>query len=69
MTRTSPLSLASVCSILVAACGGPGAREPHGWRDAPNPAPEEQIATAVLTGYAGSAITASPRSVDRSAAT
>lgn len=38
------------------ACGGTPRKGPSGWEQAPAPTPDEQIATAVLTELAGSAV-------------
>ncbi|HVV84664.1 MAG TPA: hypothetical protein VHE35_16475 [Kofleriaceae bacterium] len=47
-----------VAGVAIAGCGGGGAaRGPRGWEQAPQPSPEEEIATTVLTELAGSAIT------------
>ncbi len=55
--RPSCLPIAAVPILLAAACGGAQRGGPgRGWEDAPAPTPEEEIATAVLTELAGSAI-------------
>lgn len=45
-----------VCVATAAACGGGTASGPHGWEGAPAPTPEEEIAEAVLTELAGTAV-------------